>query len=528
MKFSDIFQAKQIKEVLFSSLSFTVVSTIIVIFFLSQYSSQHRTTKPPIKVQREFRAAWVATVANINWPSQPGLDTKIQQQEAIDILDALQANNFNVVIFQVRPHADALYSSELEPWSYYLTGEQGIAPEPYYDPLQFWIDEAHKRGLELHAWLNPYRAHHIKGGEVTKHSIVNTRPELVVKLEKGYYWLIPTKEETKKYSLDVVTDIIKRYDVDGIHFDDYFYPYPSYNNGNDFPDNQEYALYQQDGGNLSQNDWRREHVNSFIKRVYDGIKDEKNHVKFGLSPFGIWRPGYPESIAGMDQYEKLYADARLWLHQGWIDYFAPQLYWPINQYAQSFPILLNWWEEENLLNRHLFPGINTRQGEDEKAIDESINQIMISRAMLSKQPGNIFWNAAALTENLPFNEMLTTGPYKQQALVPASTWLDNQPPSPPDINILNLEDKLTISWEIETQDISQWVVYLQYGSKWQYRIHNAKTVSVDIARNIFETASNNNGEEIQLEHKITAIAVTSVDRAGNESDWNVHQVTKNK
>ena len=317
---------------------------------------------------REFRAAWVATVANINWPSKPGLTSKEQQQEAIALLDFLKSNNFNAVIFQVRPQADAFYQSELEPWSYFLTGEQGKAPEPFYDPLHFWIEAAHDRGLELHAWLNPYRAHHTTGKAVTEHSIIKKRPELVVKLQDGQYWMDPSLEGTKEHSTAVVMDLVKRYDLDGIHFDDYFYPYDSYNGGKDFPDDKSWAAYRAGGGDLSRGDWRRESVNSFISNLYKKIKAEKPHVKFGLSPFGIWRPGYPESISGYDQYDKLYADARLWLNKGWIDYFTPQLYWTINKIPQSFPVLLGWWKSENLQKRHLWPGISVDLGETRKIL----------------------------------------------------------------------------------------------------------------------------------------------------------------
>ena len=523
MKKNTIFQLKPLREILFSSLTFIILTTLVVIFLLSKFANQQQIS-PPIKVEREFRAAWVATVANINWPSEPGLPVDIQKQEAISLLDSLQENNFNVVIFQVRPQADALYQSDLEPWSYYLTGAQGVAPVPFYDPLAFWIEKAHERGLELHAWLNPYRAHHIKGGEVTEHSVVKTHPELVVELEMGYHWMIPTMEETKQHSLDVVMDIVKRYDVDGIHFDDYFYPYPSYNEGNDFPDDEDYAAYQKDGGDLSRGDWRREHVNTFILDVYQHIKDAKNHVKFGLSPFGIWRPGYPESIAGMDQYEKIYADAKLWLNKGWIDYFAPQLYWPINQYPQSYPVLLNWWEQENTLNRHLYPGINTRLAVDDIAIDESINQIMISRGMLSERPGNIFWNVGAVEDNRRFHKVLIEGPYKKPALVPTSPWLDDEPPSTPEVIVKNNTDGIEISWQQKSDEISQWVLYMKYGEKWQYQLLNANTDSVELPIIFLETEDDKNGEEQQVEKPITEIALTAVDRSGNESSWISHTI----
>ncbi|MGD8868596.1 MAG: family 10 glycosylhydrolase, partial [Gemmatimonadales bacterium] len=268
--------------------------------------------------QREFRAAWVASVANINWPSQPGLPVEEQKREAIELLDLLERHHYNAVVFQVRPQADALYESELEPWSYYLTGEQGKAPHPYYDPLEFWIEAAHDRGLELHAWLNPYRAHHREGGPITEHSIVRTRPDLVVELKDGFWWMDPGQEDTKKHSLAVVMDIVRRYDVDGIHFDDYFYPYPSTNHDEDFPDDASWNRYKSGGGKLSRDDWRRANINDFIESVYKGIKREKPRVKFGLSPFGIWRPHHPESIEGFDQYGQMYADARLWLNEGWV------------------------------------------------------------------------------------------------------------------------------------------------------------------------------------------------------------------
>ncbi|MEO6818987.1 MAG: family 10 glycosylhydrolase, partial [Ginsengibacter sp.] len=291
---------------------------------------------------REFRAAWVATVANINWPSKPGLSSAQQQKEAIDLLNFLQKHNFNAVILQVRPQADALYESKLEPWSYFLSGTQGKPPSPYYDPLTFWTKEAHDRGLELHVWLNPYRSHHISGGPVTETSLVKKRPELMVHLKEGYWWFDPSLQETQDHGVKVVMDIVKRYDIDGVHFDDYFYPYPSYNGGEDFPDSTSRKAYLAAGGTLSVGDWRRESVNKFIHRLYDEIKKEKKYVKFGLSPFGIWRPGNPASIEGFDQYDQLYADAKLWLNEGWIDYFSPQLYWPISRIKQSFPVLLGW------------------------------------------------------------------------------------------------------------------------------------------------------------------------------------------
>ena len=216
-------------------------------------------------IEREFRAVWVATVANIDWPSEPGLNSETQQAEAIALLDTAAQMGLNAVVFQVRPQSDALYASRIEPWSYYLSGEQGRAPEPYYDPLAFWIDEAHARGLELHAWFNPYRAHHPKGGAVGPRSIVNKRADLALQLgEEGYWWLDPGKEGTQDHAFAVVMDVLRRYDVDGIHFDDYFYPYPAANRA-PFPDEASWKTFQ---GDMDRKDWRRMHINNFIKRLH--------------------------------------------------------------------------------------------------------------------------------------------------------------------------------------------------------------------------------------------------------------------
>lgn len=466
-------------------------------------------TRPKTPVMKEFRAAWVATVANINWPSKAGLSTADQQKEAIKLLDYLKDHNFNAVIFQVRPQADALYQSDLEPWSYFLTGQQGKAPEPYYDPLNFWIKEAHDRGIEMHVWLNPYRAHHTTKGEISPKSIIKTNPELVVKLKNGYWWMDPALKGTQDHSIAVVMDLVKRYDIDGVHFDDYFYPYASYNNNEDFPDHVSWKAYQAGGGKLSRPDWRRESVNIFIERLYREIKAEKPKVKFGLSPFGIWRPGYPESIAGMDQYNELYADAKLWLNKGWIDYYTPQLYWKINQSAQSFPVLLGWWAGENTKHRHLWPGMNVDYGGDEKNSDEVINQIMITRGMLPDSKGAVHWSIGPLIKHPDLSKALVEGPYKNQALVPSSPWLDSDIPSVPVVASQTVSNKLNVTWQHENaQDIFRWVVYYKYNNgPWLYKIVSKNDRSIELSK-IQE------GRNASISH----IAVTAVNRSGNESD----------
>lgn len=462
------------------------------------------------KAEREFRAAWVATVANINWPSKPGLPVDSQQKEAIALLDFLKANNFNAVVFQVRPQADALYKSDLEPWSYYLTGTQGKAPDPFYDPLQFWIEAAHDRGLELHVWLNPYRSHHKSGGPVTESSIVKRKPELNLFLKDGYWWFDPSLEATKAHSTAVVMDIVKRYDIDGVHFDDYFYPYREYNKGEDFPDSASYAAYQARGGKLSRGDWRRDAVNTFIENLYSEIKKEKKHVKFGLSPFGIWRPGYPEGICCFDQYEVLYADAKLWLNRGWIDYFSPQLYWPINRMATSFPVLLGWWRDENTMGRHLWPGINVGTDTSAKNVTEILSQVMITRGMLPQSKGVIHWSIGQVFRSENMRAGLMAGPYKNGALIPATPWLDNTAPAAPNVSSEQIGDSTRLSWTHNNpSDVFRTIVYYRHGNNWTYKILNRNEQSLMVPNTI------RNGNQSAT---LSTWKVSAVDRTGNESE----------
>ena len=458
-------------------------------------------------VMREFRAAWVATVANINWPSKSGLSTAEQQKEAIALLDFLKEHNYNAVIFQARPQADALYKSELEPWSFFLTGIQGKAPEPYYDPLQFWLDAAHERGLEFHVWLNPYRAHHSTGGIVTEASAVRKYPEFMVELKNGMWWMDPAKKTTQDHTSAVVMDIVKRYDIDGIHFDDYFYPYASYNKGEDFPDAATYAAYQGNGGKLAKADWRRENVNNFVERIYSEIKAEKPTVKFGISPFGIYRPGYPKTITGMDQYSELYADARLWLNKGWVDYYSPQLYWKISQTGQSFPVLLGWWEKENLQKRHLWPGINIDFGGDDPNLIETVSQIMITRGMLPESKGSIHWSIGPLLKYPNLSAGVRENAYSKKALVPASPWLKNEIPAMPEVNLVHNGNQVVVEWEHpDEKDIFQWVVHYKFNGSWDYKILSKNERSLSLPKMV-------NG------YALSVVGVTAVDRTGNQSEF---------
>lgn len=464
------------------------------------------------QVPREFRAAWVATVANINWPSKRNLSTEEQKREAISLLNFLQENNFNAVIFQVRPSADALYESAYEPWSYFLTGEIGKKPYPYYDPLEFWVEESHKRGLEIHVWLNPYRAHHSAGGAVTSESMARKAPEMTVRLKNGMHWFDPANKKTQDHASRVVMDIVKRYDIDGVHFDDYFYPYASYHGGADFPDNASWNQYRQSGGQLSRADWRRDHVNKFIERIYKEIKAEKKHVKFGLSPFGIWKPGHPAGITGSSQYDELYADAKLWLNKGWIDYFAPQLYWAIDPPRQSFPALLKWWQSENTHNRHLWPGINTVEVRTADRPTEIVRQVGLTREIVPHSQGVIHWSIAGLTKSPATTKALVEGPYREKALIPASPWLKTTDLITPTLLLTKEENGIFAKWQHrEPEEVRQWIVYVRYGDRWYYETYDRHITSFEFPF-------------LRENQEINAVGVQALDRLGNESDYIAYEV----
>ncbi len=455
-------------------------------------------------VTREFRAAWIATVANINWPSKNTLSSEQQKQEAIRILDMLKEANFNAVIFQARPSADAFYKSDLEPWSYFLTGQTGKAPSPYYDPLQFWIEEAHKRGMELHVWMNPYRAHHTTGGTVSSKSTARKMSAHTYALSNGMHWMDPSDENVQDHVSQVIRDVVKRYDIDAIHIDDYFYPYKEYHAGRDFPDSRTWNKYVAKGGTLSRSDWRRGNVNGFIKRIHDEIKAEKPYVKFGISPFGIWKPGYPAGITGTSQYDELFADAKLWLNEGWCDYFAPQLYWK-DEGPQSFSALLDWWENENPKKIHLWPGLNTVGIKNVDKPTEIVKQINITRNTLGNRAGEIHYSVDGLSKN-PVMLSQIKKLYENKALVPLSPWIITEKHKQPKLNTNQSGNLISARWTADSKDkVYNWIFYKKYGNIWTYEILDEQVN--------FKTLSSFDGNR-----KLTAIAVKSVDRLGNESE----------
>lgn len=457
----------------------------------------------PPAVDREFRGAWVASVQNIDWPSKPGLPVEQQKSELLAMLDRAVQLKLNAVLLQVRPAGDAFYISKLEPWSEYLTGQMGKAPSPFYDPLEFAVEEAHKRGLELHAWFNPFRARHAsaKSPVATNHLSV-TQPGLVLKYGKEL-WMDPGQWAAREHSLKVILDVVKRYDIDGVHLDDYFYPYPEkLANGKEraFPDAASYKRYTESGGKLSLDDWRRANINGFVERLYTGIKAEKKHVKFGISPFGIWRPGYPPQIKGFDAYDKLYADSLKWLVEGWVDYFTPQLYWSIDAKEQSYPVLLKWWAEQNVKKRHLWPGDAVSRIGPKRPAEEIINQIQLTRKQEGAS-GSTLWNFKPLLKNSGgISDLLQKDVFAKPALIPDSPWLEVKPPKTPSLQAHVAGGGGRFAWQASAEDKPAWWVF-------------QKKAGTDWSTEILPAGKTN----LTLTTLPDTVAVSVVDRFGNIS-----------
>jgi uncharacterized lipoprotein YddW (UPF0748 family) len=426
----------------------------------------------PPKVMREFRGAWVASVGNIDWPSKPGLPTEEQKRELIAILNKASEIGLNAIILQVRPACDALYRSAYEPWSEYLTGKMGQGPNPYYDPLDFAVKEAHERGLELHAWFNPFRAGHPSGKSPLSPKHIGRMHPKFVRVYGTHLWLDPGEPAVIDYSIHVILDVVHRYDIDGVHLDDYFYPYKEKNAKGEpieFPDDASWRKYKDMGGRLSRPDWRRENVNKFVHRLYTEIKLQKKWVKFGISPFGIWQPGFPAEIKGFNAFDQLYADSRRWLSNGWVDYFSPQLYWSIQPKEQSYPLLLDWWKEQNKQGRLVWPGDSIAKIGNGWHPEEILRQIEISRK--SDAPGQIHWNMSTLMRNPEgIAEKLQKNPYREPAIIPAMDWYKPKPMPKPSLRIAKgTNDEPIITWK-SREKAGLWLLQTKEGEKWKTEI----------------------------------------------------------
>ncbi len=488
----------------------------LILFFLLfiSFSGFSQEVVAPL---REFRAAWIATVGNIDWPSKKGLSSDIQKQEFIQLIDQIKQNGLNAVIVQIRPAADALYNSPYENWSRYLSGTQGTPPYPFYDPLTFMVDECHKRCIEFHAWFNPFRAlvDVNKNPNTTDH-VTYTHPEWFLNYgDKKYF--DPGLPEVREYFMKIVLDVVKRYDIDAVHFDDYFYPYRIAKQ--EFPDYRSYARYGLSFS--SKDDWRRDNVNKLIEALSKKIKAEKPYVKFGISPFGVWRnsnkdPEGSFTTAGQTNYDDLFADVLLWQKKGWIDYILPQLYWENGHRAADYAELIRWWSAHSF-NRHLYIGHGLYQvGVSKKVCWRNMNEIetQIQQVRSTKNvQGSAYYSANAFKKNLcnlnfTFQSDLNPTP----ALLPLMTWIDNTAPQSPQVKMTRSRDgKIQLQWTVANpkQEALQFAIY-RFLTNEKIDISNAVHL-IDIVR----------GETYIDKKAITGTSykyiVTALDRLHNES-----------
>lgn len=456
--------------------------------------------------KRDFRGAWLHTVYQPQYAAQ---STEQNKAYLIRVLDSLQAVGVNAVIFQVRPSADAFYKSKHEPWSRFLT-KDGNAPQPYWDPLAFVTEEAHKRNMELHAWLNPYRVTTSKNEKLAKGHIYHKHPERFVSYE-GKMYFDPALVENQDFIVEVVKDIVGNYDIDAIHFDDYFYPYPG---KTDFPDNASYKKY---GNGRDRGDWRRANVDSLIKKVNVAIKAEKPWVRFGISPFGIWRNAKsdPKGSAtnGLQNYDDLYADVLLWAREGWIDYLAPQLYWALENPRASYSVLAEWWDKNTPDETHLYIGqdIGVTMAKPDTIVFDQPTQLKAKLDMASKAKnidGNIWWPGYSIIANKGgVADSLARVHYTLPALPPAYPGLSSVTPEAP--SKVKYDGK-KITWSVpapegQSFDAQQFVIYRFEPGEDSFYLENPANIA-GITRN----------REFHPTHPGVYV-ITALDRVNNES-----------
>lgn len=490
------------------------LKNLILIFALLLAMGAEAQSSAGLYPKREFRGAWIQAVNG----QFRGVPTGKLKQTLTDQLNSLQSAGINAVIFQVRPEADALYASNIEPWSRFLTGVQGQAPTPYWDPMQFMIEECHKRGMEFHAWINPYRVKTSLSSPLAANHVYNEHPEWFITYNNQLYF-DPALPESRNHICKVVSDIVSRYDVDAIHMDDYFYPYPA--KGVDFPDDESFARYG--GGFTNRGDWRRSNVNILIQKLHETIRGVKPWVKFGISPFGIYRNQKSDPLGsntnGLQNYDDLYADVLLWTRKGWIDYNIPQIYWQIGHPAADYETLVKWWARHSE-NRPLFIGqsvMNTVQNADLQ--NPSINQLPRKMALQRAYQtigGSCQWPASAVVENAgKYRDALVREYHKYPALMPAFDFMDDQAPG----KVRKLKkawtaDGYMLFWTApkakdEMDRAVQYVVY-RFGAREKVNLDDPSHI-VAITRDNFYKMPYENGK---TKHRYV---VTALDRLHNES-----------
>ena len=485
---------------------------LLLLFFAIQFILVAQNPK------REFRGAWIATVINLDWPSSPNLSVEKQKNELIDLLDDLKSVNINAVVFQVRSEADAMYPSEIEPWSYWLTGKQGVAPEPFYDPLKFAIEEAHKRGMELHAWFNPYRAERQINNYINDaNHVTEKHPDWILTFSQANIKLLdPGLPQVREYVVSVVQDVVTRYDVDGVHFDDYFYPYPD----GSFPGitNEDANTFTNNHGTFFDiHNWRRNNINELMRMVYSAIQNIKPHVKFGMSPFGIWKSGVPSGIVGLDAYNTIYCDAVTWLDEQVVDYITPQLYWPFGG-GQDYGKLLPWWGTKRN-NRHFYPG-QALYRVSVWETNELQNQILLNRTD-ENCFGSVFFRARNFDSNPKgVTESLKEDYFSSKSLIPTMDWKDNIAPNPPQ----NLRYGPIPGIRGDVLNWDSPIAASDNDTAFMYSIYQLPPISIfpeatDNPSNIMEVTSQEYVvlSESNLENNKLDFVITSLDRNYNES-----------
>ena len=464
--------------------------------------------------KREFRGAWIQCV---NGQFQ-GMGKEKMQQTLTYQLDELQKDGVNVIIFQVRPECDALYASKIEPWSRFLTGKQGVAPSPYWDPLQWMIEESHKRGMELHAWINPYRAKTKSTKQLASNHIAVRKPTSCFAYDELFV-LNPGIPENRDYICEVAKDIVSRYDIDGIHMDDYFYPYPV--KGETIPDDELFMEYS--NGIKNQGDWRRYNVNLFIEQFYKTVHETKPWVKVGISPFGIYRNKKSSPVGsntnGTQNYDDLYADILLWINNGWLDYCVPQLYWEIGNKNADYETLIKWWSQ-HAGARPLIIGEDVER--TVKYADQNnpnIHQLPAKMALHRQLPnikGTVLWYAKAAVDNIGnYGTALRTAYWKYPSLQPVMPFIDGKAPGK--------VKKLKPLW-IGNEYVLFWTA--PKGSSWEdkaekyvvYRFAKGETINTDdpskicaVTDQTFLKLPYQSGKEKWV------YVVTALDRLQNES-----------
>ncbi len=468
--------------------------------------------------KREMRAVWIASVANIDWPSKSGLTTRLQKEEMLELLDLAKEYKMNTVVFQVRPATDAFFPSEHEPWSQWLTGKQGIAPDPFYDPLDFTIRACRERGLDIHVWLNPYRAvTDTARASIAPNHPVNQHPEWFVTYGKARYFN-PGLPETRDHVATVVADVVRRYDVDAIHFDDYFYPYKI--SGQEFPDQKAFEQYPRGFTAGEKEEWRRDNVDLIIRQLHDTIKTVNPHVEFGISPFGVWRnidkdPLGSRTRAGQTNYDDLYADILKWQKAGWIDYVTPQIYWHIGKEVADYAIIADWWSR-NAYGCRLYIGqafyrIDKKSKDREwRSSRQLVKQVKLNRTYPNID-GSMYFSAKSMRHNpRKLKQKLERQLYQHEALPPVNPRVIQVTAGPPQRPVIALRgDYLQFTWE-KGENNEKYVVY---------KFKRGERASVENPENIV-LITGKTGTTIQIDRKtrpqryyyaITALSTTNME-----------------